>query len=75
MRYVIRSAGFTALVAAFTCATALGADAQTPITTADMQTIYPRAIGPAVTGGRIADVEALPHDPSTIYVGAASGGL
>ena len=34
-----------------------------------------RAIGPAVVGGRIHDVEALPHDPSTIYVATASGGL
>ncbi|MBS3819093.1 hypothetical protein KGY73_06270 [bacterium] len=34
-----------------------------------------RCIGPAVTGGRIHDVEALPQDPSTIYVAAASGGL
>jgi len=34
-----------------------------------------REIGPAVTGGRIHDVEALPDDPSTIYVASASGGL
>ncbi|NIS64657.1 MAG: hypothetical protein GTO05_05790, partial [Gemmatimonadales bacterium] len=34
-----------------------------------------RQIGPAVTGGRVHDVEALPDDPSTIYVATASGGL
>jgi len=34
-----------------------------------------RTIGPAVTGGRIHDVEALPHDPSTIYLATASGGI
>ncbi|MFQ5679017.1 MAG: WD40/YVTN/BNR-like repeat-containing protein [Gemmatimonadota bacterium] len=34
-----------------------------------------RSIGPAVTGGRVHDVEALPRDPSTVYVAAASGGL
>ena len=34
-----------------------------------------RCIGPAVTGGRIHDVEALPKDPSTIYVATASGGI
>ncbi|MFW6192289.1 MAG: WD40/YVTN/BNR-like repeat-containing protein [Gemmatimonadota bacterium] len=34
-----------------------------------------RSIGPAVTGGRIHDVEALPDDPSTLYVATASGGL
>jgi photosystem II stability/assembly factor-like uncharacterized protein len=49
--------------------------AQASITTQDMASMHPRAIGPAVTGGRIHDVEALPDDPSTIFVGTASGGL
>ncbi|MDH3424899.1 MAG: glycosyl hydrolase, partial [Gemmatimonadota bacterium] len=49
--------------------------AQAAISTEDMQSLYPRAIGPAVTGGRIHDVEALPGDASTILVGTASGGL
>jgi len=34
-----------------------------------------REIGPTVTGGRVDDVEALPGDPATIYVGSATGGL
>ncbi len=34
-----------------------------------------RAIGPAVMGGRIDDVAVDERNPSTIYVGAASGGL
>ncbi|MBW8873501.1 MAG: glycosyl hydrolase [Acidobacteria bacterium] len=34
-----------------------------------------RAIGPAVMGGRIAAIDAVPHDPLTIYVGAAGGGV
>ncbi|HSG81997.1 MAG TPA: hypothetical protein VLC48_07100, partial [Gemmatimonadota bacterium] len=34
-----------------------------------------RSIGPAVTGGRVHDVEALPSDPSTIYLATASGGI
>lgn len=34
-----------------------------------------RCIGPAVTGGRIHDVEALPNNPSTIYIATASGGI
>jgi photosystem II stability/assembly factor-like uncharacterized protein len=50
-------------------------EGQMPITTDDLREIHPRAIGPAVTGGRIHDVEALPGDPSTMYVGSASGGL
>jgi photosystem II stability/assembly factor-like uncharacterized protein len=34
-----------------------------------------RSIGPAVTGGRIHDVHALPGDASTIWVASATGGL
>lgn len=34
-----------------------------------------RAIGPAVMGGRIDDVAVDERNPSTIYVGAASGGI
>lgn len=34
-----------------------------------------RSIGPAVTGGRVHDIEVPPDDPSTWYVAAASGGL
>ena len=45
------------------------------LTTRDMEAFHPRAIGPAVTGGRVHDVEALPDNPSTIYVASASGGL
>jgi photosystem II stability/assembly factor-like uncharacterized protein len=63
------------LVAAIALASPTAATAQAAISTSDMATMYPRQIGPAVTGGRIHDVEALPNDPSTIFVGAASGGL
>ncbi|MDA8018489.1 MAG: hypothetical protein MPN21_13690, partial [Thermoanaerobaculia bacterium] len=34
-----------------------------------------RSIGPATMSGRVAVVTALPSDPDTIYVGAASGGI
>ena len=34
-----------------------------------------RAIGPAVTGGRVHDVQSLADDPSTIWVASATGGL
>jgi photosystem II stability/assembly factor-like uncharacterized protein len=46
-----------------------------PLTSELLKNFRFREIGPAVTGGRIHDVEALPHDPSTIYVATASGGL
>ncbi len=48
-------------------AQALGSD--------DLSALHPRSIGPAVTGGRVHDVEAVPSDPSTMYVASASGGL
>ncbi len=34
-----------------------------------------RSIGPAVMGGRMHDVQALPDDPSTVYVASATGGI
>ncbi len=34
-----------------------------------------RAIGPAGMSGRIAAIDALPGDPSLVYVGAATGGV
>ena len=49
--------------------------AQDAITTADMTAILPREIGPAVSGGRIHDVESLASNPSLVYVASASGGL
>ena len=49
--------------------------APAPITSADLVTFVPREIGPAVTGGRIADVEADPANPSVIWVASASGGV
>ena len=34
-----------------------------------------REVGPAVAGGRIADVEVHPNDHSTWYIGVGSGGV
>lgn len=48
---------------------------QQAVAEADLAAFQPRHVGPALTGGRIHDVEALPEDPSTIYVATASGGL
>jgi len=56
-------------------ATPLTGAAQSAIRTEDMAELHPRSIGPATTGGRIHDVEAVPGDPSTIWVATASGGL
>ena len=65
----------TLLACVAVASTTLSLSAQTPITSEDMVDFHPRAIGPAVTGGRVHDVEAIPDDPSTIYVASASGGL
>ncbi|MBI2614745.1 MAG: hypothetical protein HYW52_03505, partial [Gemmatimonadetes bacterium] len=48
---------------------------QAPLSAELLSGLRFREIGPAVTGGRIHDVEALPSDPSTVYVATASGGL
>ncbi|MEK9503561.1 VPS10 domain-containing protein [Gaopeijia maritima] len=53
----------------------LGLAGQVAIETADLTAFQPREIGPAVTGGRIHDVEADPADPSVLYIASASGGL
>ena len=34
-----------------------------------------RPLGPAVMGGRIADIDAIPGDPATVFAAAGSGGL
>ena len=53
----------------------LSAQTTASIPEAHLQVLQPRVIGPAVTGGRVHDIEALPTDPSTILVASASGGL
>jgi len=45
------------------------------ISEAGLAALHPRSIGPAVTGGRITDIDADPSDPSTLYVATASGGI
>ena len=45
------------------------------ISETELGAFEPRSIGPAVTGGRIHDVESLAEDPSVIYVATASGGI
>lgn len=45
------------------------------ISAEDLAALYPRSIGPAVTGGRVTDVDVDPTDASIVYVATASGGL
>ena len=46
-----------------------------PISEAQLSAFQPRSIGPAVTGGRVHDVEAVPGNASILWVASASGGL
>ena len=64
--------GLTALLLV---APALNAQSSAPINSKALTDLQPRVIGPAVTGGRVQDVEAVPSDPSIIFVASASGGL
>ncbi|MEM1325967.1 MAG: glycosyl hydrolase [Bacteroidota bacterium] len=62
----------TCLVAAFTLTTT----AQTTSPTATVaKSLQLRPIGPALMGGRIADIAVSPTQPSTWYVAAGSGNL
>ncbi len=51
------------------------AQENTPILPPALSGFEFRSIGPAVTGGRIHDVEVHASDPSTIFLGTASGGI
>ncbi|MFQ6045549.1 MAG: WD40/YVTN/BNR-like repeat-containing protein [Gemmatimonadales bacterium] len=64
------------LIAGLTLATPLPgyATAQGSLETA-VAPLEWRELGPAVTGGRIADIAAVESKPSVFYVGTASGGL
>ncbi len=46
-----------------------------PFSSGTFEGISLRAIGPAVTSGRIADIAVVPDRPATWYVAAASGGV
>src|ERR1700761_9632587 len=46
-----------------------------PVDAALLNQLEWRSIGPAVMGGRIADIDAVPGDPATVFVAAGSGGL
>ena len=51
-----------------------GGQPKSPLETAFSRLEW-RSIGPAIMGGRIADVEGVTGDPNVVYVASASGGL
>jgi len=71
----MRSSRFLAITACLVLAAAVvpslaGAQGATPFDRLPF-----RSIGPAVTGGRVHDVEAVPNDAATIYVVGATSGV
>ena len=83
MRLTSRIGGLMTAVAALaggaSAAQGQGAVAPAPeaveIDSASFGGLAARAIGPAVMGGRIAAIEAVPGDPLTVWIGTASGGV
>ena len=59
---------------ASTTAAQNGGTVKSPLEEAFSRLEY-RSIGPAIMGGRIADVEGVPGDANVVYVASASGGL
>jgi hypothetical protein len=61
------------------CLLASTALAQTAVPKSPLEEAFSRleyrSIGPAIMGGRIADVEGVPGDANVVYVASASGGL
>ena len=73
---------FLLLLSAFICNTAMAQKSAAPAAPAKkdpMEGTFSglnfRSIGPAVTSGRISDIEVNPANPSEYYVAAASGGV
>ncbi len=62
-------------IAATVAAAPAGAADDVKITSDSFGGLTARALGPGTMSGRIAAIDAVPTDPLTIYVGAASGGV
>ena len=63
------------LLAAFSLAPAAWADEDSSQASDVFHNLKFRDLGPAAGGGRVSAVAGIPGDPSTYYVGAASGGV
>jgi len=81
-RFALRALTALAALSTAACGSARPAPAQTPSpgSAAAAANQIPaslslREIGPAIMGGRVADLDAVESDPSTFYVGLATGGL
>lgn len=68
-RLALRNCCFSLVLVALAAA-AIADESTTPFDHLDW-----RPIGPVNMSGRVADVEGIPGDPNTLYVGSASGGI
>lgn len=89
MRTLLRIAPLAAAAIVFTCAPAFAAEPERPPSPAPSAspsaapspsptpgpTMTWRALGPAVSGGRVATVAGTDLDPNLLYAGAAGGGV
>ncbi|MCP4248994.1 MAG: glycosyl hydrolase, partial [bacterium] len=67
--------GLLAVLTSLFGASGARAQVRPPLTADHLAGLEWRALGPAGVGGRVTDIEALPHRPATIYLGSASGGV
>jgi Sortilin, neurotensin receptor 3, len=65
----------SALAGALLCAGSLSAQLTTPLDSVTLAGFRWRAIGPAVMGGRVTDIEGVPGNPKVFYVATATGGI
>ena len=63
-------------VAFLTALLAPSVSAQTPAEVASIaDALEWREVGPTIIGGRVSDLAVVESDPSTFYVGTATGGI
>ncbi|MBA3646367.1 MAG: hypothetical protein H0W63_09335, partial [Gemmatimonadaceae bacterium] len=65
----------SALAVAAFAAAPLSAQLSTPLDSTTLAGFRWRSIGPAVMGGRVTDIEAVPNNPKIFYVATATGGI
>jgi len=72
-RLIVTVALFLVLIC---CATAVAQDkTENKVDETFLKNLQFRAIGPAIMGGRIDDIAVVENNPSTYYVGTATGGI
>ena len=76
MRFAFRFAGFLAVMAlGLATARTTARTTEPTVTPLPFDELHFRDIGPAVSGGRIHDIQIDPINPAVLYVAAAGGGI